>query len=134
MSLPTLTIGKTYCINSPYGYSGNYTLSEVNSEKNKPFDVMYMFADTWGNKVGFINRLFNPRGIKVILLLPQPPPPLPPLPPSPPKCMPLPSEQQNFWDNDDAPIEASNISTKSNINTNEVHDLNKFRLDEDLYI
>jgi hypothetical protein len=48
--------------------------------------------------------------------------------------MPLPSEQQNFWDNDDAPIEASNISTKSNINTNEVHDLNKFRLDEDLYI
>lgn len=125
MSLPTLTIGKAYCINSPYGHSGNYTLSEVNSEKNKPFDVMYMFTDTWGNKVGFINRLFNPRGIKVILLLPQPQPPLPPSPPS---------EQQNFWDNDDAPIAASNISTKSNINTNEVHDLNKFALDEDLYI
>ena len=74
MSLPTLIVGKEYLINSPYGKSGNYILSEVNSDKNKPLDIMYMFTDTWGNKVGFINRLFNPRGIKVILLLPPPPP------------------------------------------------------------
>ena len=135
MSLPTLIVGKKYLINCPYGQSGNYTLSEVNSEKNKPLDIMYMFTDTWGNKVGFINRLFNPRGIKVILLLPPPPPQpiLPQLPPAPPQFIPLPREQQNFWDNNDSPIAASNISTKSNINTNEVHDLNKFALDEDLY-
>jgi hypothetical protein len=124
MSLPTLIVGKEYLINSPYGKSGKYILSEVNSDKNKPLEIMYMFTDVWGNKVGFINRLFNPRGIKVILLLP--PPPLPP--PVPQQFISLPIEQQNFWDNNDAPI------TAPITNSNKVHDLNKFPLDEDLYI
>jgi hypothetical protein len=121
MPLPTLIVGKEYLINSPYGKSGKYILSEVNSDKNKPLEIMYMFTDVWGNKVGFINRLFNPRGIKVILLLPPPPPvPL--------QLISLPIEQQNFWDNNDAPI------TAPITNSNKVHDLNKFPLDEDLYI
>ena len=140
MSLPNLTIGQKYFINSPYGKSGNYILSKINLEKNKPVDVMYIFIDENNTKIGFINRLFNPRGIKVILLLPPPPPqpilplPLLPLPPASPQFIPLPREQQNFWDNDDVPITVSNINTTSDINTNKMHDLNKFGLDEDLYI
>jgi hypothetical protein len=101
MSLPTLTIGEFYFINSPYGKSGKYILSEINLDKNKPFDIMYMFTDLQGNKIGFINRLFNPRGIKVILLHSLPPS----VPPKNISCqtMPLPNEQQNFLKND-API------------------------------
>jgi hypothetical protein len=53
---------------------------------------------------------------------------LPPPPPVPLQLISLPIEQQNFWDNNDAPI------TAPITNSNKVHDLNKFPLDEDLYI
>lgn len=54
-----LIIGKEYCINSPYGHSGIYTLSEINLNNIKDSDVMYIFENINGYKIGFINRLYK---------------------------------------------------------------------------
>ena len=83
-----LIIGKEYSVNSPYGHSGIYTLSEINLNNNKDSDVMYIFEHINGYKVGFINRLYKSWKMEITPyerpkpLLPQLLPPSPPSPPS----------------------------------------------------
>ena len=61
-----LIIGKEYCINSPYGHSGIYTLSEINLNNIKDSDVMYIFENINGYKIGFINRLYKSWKMEII--------------------------------------------------------------------
>lgn len=81
-----LIIGKEYCINSPYGHSGIYTLDDIILKNTKDTDVMYIFINTNGYKFGFINRLYKNWKMEISLYE------RPQLPPSPP-FFPLSHEQ-----------------------------------------
>ena len=102
-----LIIGKEYCINSPYGHSGIYTLSEINLNNTKDSDVMYIFENINGYKIGFINRLYKSWKMEIIPYeRPKPLTPLPPYPPSPPSSPPTesylkPNMNINFYIDDD---------------------------------
>lgn len=138
MKQDTLKIGKSYNIESRLGVSGKYTLYAIHPEKTKQHDVMYLFKDTSGNKVGFINRLYLPKGIEISEIkeadafIPSAPP-LPSLMMKKPlHILPgKPSENRDFWDKDEAPITPSSPFIS---NTNSLTQSNPFgSLDEDLY-
>jgi hypothetical protein len=103
MPLGILTIGQLYYIHAKFGASGRYTLCTVYTEKTKPEDVMYLFIDSNGNKVGFINRLYKNYSIEISPINDEIPIVSSALPepsfiiknPS----LGRPSENRDFWDN-----------------------------------
>jgi len=137
MRRDTLKIGKSYNIGSRFGVSSKYSLYAVHPEKTNQHDVMYLFKDSSGNKVGFINRLYLPNGIEISeikeadAVIPSAPP-LPSLMKKPLHILTgKPSENRNFRDNDEAPI-TQTLPCISN--TNSLTQSNLFgSLDEDLY-